>query len=329
MRLSVMVFGVVCVCALVIGSAAPLVQDDDDVRGAFLTSRPKNKPPSTSTTPKTSRRKPIDGGGSSGGTGSGSGSGNSGSKGSGNTGSGSKGSGNTGSGHSSKPDKTPKKPEPTPAPVTPVNARRIGLGVTLFMRDSNGLAVRVDPDHVFRKGDRVRVLLESNTDGYLYIFNTTDDGPATMIYPDAELDEAGNYLQAHVPFEIPTSLSADERLRWFAFDQVAGTERLFFVFTREPLSGIPIDDELINLCKESKERCSRPSSEVWAAVQKEMQNPLKTDKSQQFGGAQTAGEQQATARGLGLSKEDPPPSLVMMASSARSTLVATLDLIHK
>jgi hypothetical protein len=68
---------------------------------------------------------------------------------------------------------------------------------------------------------------------------------------------------------------------------------------------------------------------VWAAVQKEMQNPLKTDKSQQFGGAQTAGEQQATARGLGLSKEDPPPSLVMMASSARSTLVATLDLIHK
>jgi hypothetical protein len=197
------------------------------------------------------------------------------------------------------------------------------------MRDSNGLAVRVDPDHVFRKGDRVRVLLETNTDGYLYIFNTTDDGPVTMIYPDAELDEAGNYLQAHVPFEIPTSLSADERLRWFAFDQVAGTERLFFVFTREPLSGIPIDDELINLCKESKERCSRPSSEVWAAVQKEMQNPLKTDKSQQFGGAQTSGEQQATARGLGLSKEDPPPSLVMMASSARSTLVATLDLIHK
>jgi len=201
--------------------------------------------------------------------------------------------------------------------------------VTLFMRDSNGLAVRVDPDHVFRKGDRVRVLLETNTDGYLYIFNTTDDGPATMIYPDAELDEAGNYLQAHVPFEIPASTSADERLRWFAFDQVAGTERLFFVFTREPLSGIPIDDELINLCKESKERCSRPNSEVWAGVQKEMQNPLKTDKSQQFGGAQTAGEQQATARGLGLSKEDPPPSLVMMASSARSTLVATLDLIHK
>jgi hypothetical protein len=317
MRLSVMVFGLVCVCALVIGTAAPVVQDDEDVRGAFLTSRPKDKPASSGNTAKPSRRKPKPSGATS-------------------TGSSTTGSTNTGSSKPNKPvDKTPHKPAPQgstspSAPATPVNARRIGLGVTLFMRDSSGLAVRVDPEHVFRQGDRVRVLLETNTDGYLYIFNTTDDGPATLIYPSAELDEAGNYLQAHVPFEIPSSASADERLRWFAFDQTAGTERLFFVFTREPLSGIPIDDDLIALCKESKERCPvRPSSDVWAVVQKEMQAPLKTDKAQQFGSAQTTTEQQATARGLGLSKEDPPPSLVMMASSSRSTLVATLDLIHK
>jgi hypothetical protein len=297
----------------VIGTAAPLIQDDDDVRGAFLTSRPKDKPASSGTTAKPSHRKPKSSGGSS----------TSG-------GSGTTGSNNPGPNHPAKPDKTPNKPGPSVPPTTPVNARRIGLGVTLFMRDSNGLAVRVDPNHVFQKGDRVRVLLETNTDGYLYIFNTTDDGPATMIYPDAELDEAGNYLQAHVPFEIPSSVSADERLRWFAFDETAGTERLFFVFTREPLSGVPIDDELIALCKESKEKCPvRPSTEVWAVVQKQMQEPLKTDKTQQFGEAQTATEAQATSRGLGLSKEDPPPSMVMMASSARSTLVATLDLIHK
>lgn len=314
MRLSVMVFGLVCVCALVIGTAAPLVQDDGDVRGAFLTSR-KDKPASSGTTAtaKPSRRKPKPSGGDSSTSGSSS----------------SSGSNNPGSNNPGKQvDKTPNKPGPSSTPATPVNARRLGLGVTLFMRDSNGLAVRVDPNHVFQKGDRVRVLLETNTDGYLYIFNTTDDGPATMIYPDAELDEAGNYLQAHVPFEIPSSVSTDERLRWFAFDQTAGTERLFFVFTREPMSGIPIDDDLIALCKDSK--CPvKPSSEVWTVVQKQMQEPLKTDKSQEFGSAQTATEEHAASRGLGLSKEDPPPSLVMMASSRRSTLVATLDLIHK
>ena len=155
------------------------------------------------------------------------------------------------------------------------------------MRDSNGLAVRVDPEHVFHKGDRVRVLLETNSDGYLYIFNTTNDGAATMIYPDANLDEAGNYLQAHVPFEIPTSLAAEERLRWFAFDEEAGTERLFFVFTREPLKGIPLEDDLITFCRDSK--CPiQPSDEVWAAVKKDLQEPFKTDKTQQYGKAETS-----------------------------------------
>jgi Domain of unknown function (DUF4384) len=307
MRLSVMVLGLVCVCALAIGMAAPMVQDED-VRGAFMTSRPKDKPAGSNTTPKvSSRRRPKTSGPS-----------------------------DTGKPADKTVDKTLNKPphsghSSTPsAPSTPVNAHRIGLGVTLFMRDSSGLAVRVDPEHVFRKGDRVRILLETNADGYLYIFNTTNDGAATMIYPDAELDEAGNYLQAHVPFEIPSSMSTDERLRWFAFDETAGTERVFFVFTREPLNGIPIDDELIALCRDSKDRCPvKPSSEVWAAVQKQMQEPLQTDKTQQFGKAQTAAEQDATARGIGLAKDDPQPSVVMMASSPRSTLVATLDLIHK
>ena len=303
MRLSVMVLGLVCLCAVAIAMAAPAFQDDDDVRGAFLTSRPKDKPANTGgTSTRPSRRRPKT---------------------------------SPSPTNPNKPsDKTtgkpgPSKPGPSPSePSTPVNARRLGLGVTLFMRDSNGLAVRVDPDHVFRQGDRVRVLLETNTDGYLYIFNTTNDGPASMIYPDASLDEAGNYLQAHVPFEIPTSLGGEERLRWFAFDDVAGTEHLFFVFTREPLKGIPIDDDLIAFCRDS--RCPvQPNEEVWAAVQKGMQEPLKTDKTAKFGKAETDGEQQAATRGLGLAKDDPQPSVVMMASSSRATLVATLDLIHK
>jgi hypothetical protein len=301
MRLSVMVLAFVCLCGVAIGIAA--TTQDDDVRGAFLTTRPKAKPANTGTAARPSRRRTKTAPGPN------------------------------------KPGKPPEKtekpgtsgPSSKPSePATPVNAPRLGIGLTLFMRDSNGMAVRVDPDRVFSKGDRVRVLLETNTDGYLYIFNSTDDGPATMIYPHADLDEAGNYLQAHVPFEIPTSLATEERLRWFAFDENVGTERLFLIFTREPLGGIPIDDELIGLCRDSRESCPvKPSAEVWAAVQKELQQPLKTDKKQQNGQAETASEQQATTRGLGLAKDDPQPSLVMMASSARPTLVATLDLIHK
>jgi Domain of unknown function (DUF4384) len=295
MRLTIVLFGLICVSALVINAVPLALQEQEDVRGAFLTTRPKEKSTNSSTAPRTTRRKPKptvtepDTKGPSGG--------------------------------STSVDKN------GPAPV---NSERLGLGLTLFMRDTNGLAVRTDPSRVFHQGDRVRVLLETNTDGYLYIFNTTNDGSPTMIYPEADLDEGGNYLQSHVPFEIPSSLAAEERFRWLVFDENAGDERLFFVFTREPLQGLPIDDDLIALCRDSSSSCPvRPSKEVWARVEKEMNQPLQTDRSNRYGRAQTASEQQASTRGLGLAKDDPQPSLIMMASSTTSTLVTTLDLIHK
>lgn len=298
MRLSFVLSALVCTCVVVIGVAAPAVQDQEDVRGAFLTSRPKEKPVASETTSRRSRRrpKPV-----------------------------------VAKPSEDKPGTPPDSTGPsTTTTAKPVNVPRIGLGLTLFSRDSNGLAIRTDPERVFRKGDRVRIVLETNADGYLYIFNTTNDGPPIMIYPDAELDEAGNYLQAHVPFEVPSSASTEERLRWLAFDDVPGTERLFFVFTREPLNGVPIEDELITFCRSSSVACPwRPATEIWEHIQKQMQEPLATDKTHRYGRAQTEPEQQATTRGISLAKEDPPPSLIMMASSKAPLLVATLDLIHK
>jgi hypothetical protein len=265
-------------------------QEEEGVRGAFLTTRPKqvDKPAGNSTAAKPirRRRKTLDSG----------------------------------------------KPIPisTPNPGQK-SGQRIGLGLTLFTRDSNGLALRSDPNRVFRKGDRVRVLLETNADGYLYIFNTTDGGKPVMIYPDAQLDDAGNYIQSHVPFEIPSSVAAEERLRWFSFDEQPGAERLFFVFTREPLPAVPIDDDLLNYCRGTRNKCPwQPGVEVWAQIQKELSAPVQVDKSQQYGNAQSASEQSGSTRGIGLSREDPEPSLVMLtASSNTPILVATLELIHR
>ena len=302
MRLSVLLFAMISAC-LALGIAAPAPQDEDDVRGAFLTSRPKGKAPASGTSTRPSRRRPK-------------------------------------AVVTNDPGKAPEKKPANPSgpttsnkpsePLKPVNARRIGLGMTLFTRDSNGLVIRVDPEHVFHKGDRVRVLLETNTDGHLYIFNATNDGPVTMIYPDAQLDEAGNYIKAHIPWEIPSSAADEERLRWLVFDENAGIERLYFFFSREPLLGVPTEDALIALCRDSNGSCPwRPTAELWDGIKKEMQEPLKMDKNARYGKEQTGSEVQASTRGLSLAKEDPEPSLIMMASSTSSMLVTTLDLIHK
>lgn len=270
------------------------VAQDEDVRGAFMTTRPKpseaRKP-----TPKPTHRRP--------------------------------------------------KPTPTPSPKpgvvgvtisgttsgTTPKGPRMGLGLTLFMRDSNGLTVRTDPSREFQKGDHVRVLLETNADGYLYVFNTTDNGPAVMIYPDPELGEAGNYITAHVPFEIPSSTAPEERLRWFTFDQKAGAEKLYFVFSREPLSGVPIEDDLVSFCRNDRSKCPwRPSVETWIALAKELSEPVKSAKQGRVEGAETPAEHGGGTRGIGLNRDDPEPSLIILsASTTRNLLIATLNMVHK
>lgn len=207
----------------------------------------------------------------------------------------------------------------------------MGLGLTLFMRDSTGLAVRTDPSRDFHKGDHVRVLLETNADGYLYVFNTTDDGPAVMIYPDPELEEAGNYITAHVPFEIPSSTAPEERLRWFTFDQKAGAEKLYFVFSREPLSGVPIEDDLVSFCRNASTKCPwRPSVETWTMLAKELSETIKSAKQGRIDGAESSAEHRGVTRGIGLNRDDPEPSLIMLsASTTKNILIATLDMVHK
>lgn len=296
MKLKVALSGLLLSLTMVAGSTVATAQDDE-VRGAFLTTRPKaSAKPKAGPAQRPNRRRPK--------------------------------------AVVTKPanptsdvnTKVGAQPNPSSKVVTP----RLGMGLTLFMRDSNGMAVRTDPSREFKKGDRVRVLLETNADGYLYIFNTTDSGAPVMIYPDPELDEAGNYIQAHVPFEIPSSVAAEERLRWFVFDQNAGTERLHFVFTREPLSGVPMEDDLISFCRDNKTKCPwRPGTDLWSQIQAEIKAPTQVTKAQGMGNGQTDAESQAATRGIGLNRDDPEPSLIMLTSSTdKKLLVATLDLIH-
>lgn len=298
MRFKAFICGLVVVSLTGLSAVTGTTQEqDEDVRGAFLTTRPKPADKAgRSETPRPIRRRP-------------------------------------------KPQPT-KSPNPSDAGTTSgptkdapkkVTPQKLGVGLTLLTRDSMGMTVRADPSRTFLKGDRVRILLETNADGYLYIFNTTNGGKPVMIYPNKELDEGGNYIQSHVPFEIPSSTAGQERLRWLVFDEVAGTERLYFVFTREPLSGIPIEDELVAFCNDAKNTCPiQPKPELWAQLEKELDEPLQVNASKQYGKEQTAPEREAVERGLGLSKDEPEPSLIMMSASSKAgSLVTVLDLVHK
>ena len=158
MRTKVILVGLLVTCCGYVGAAPTFGQEQEEVRGAFLTTRPKTVEQSKSgAAARPSRRRPK----------------------------------TAVAGASTSPDPLPvtggKTSDNGSTKATP---QRIGLGLTLFTRDTNGLAVRVDPAHEFRKGDRVRLLLETNTAGYLYIFNTTNGGQAVSMAEKRRRDAA-------------------------------------------------------------------------------------------------------------------------------------------
>jgi len=211
----------------------------------------------------------------------------------------------------------------------PVQA--IALGYTMFMRDVNGRAVRIDPTREFHNGDRIRISLEPNIDGYLYVFHTEGDGQPEMIFPDARLEAGENWVEAHVPMDVPSTVETDERLKWFQFYGNPATEHLFVVLTREPLADVPIADALNALCSANKNDCPwHPTGEVWTRIQQAARADVKIVTSNTTGQAQTEKEEVAATRGLGLDQTAPQPSVIRMsASTSAPVLVTMLDLVHK
>lgn len=207
----------------------------------------------------------------------------------------------------------------------------IGLGYTLYMRDRMGDAMRIDPDREFRAGDRIRISMEANTDGYLYVFHTENDNAPTLIFPDSRLNDGNNMIEAHVPYEVPSPFETSENLRWFVFDENPANERLYIVITREPIPGIPIGNNLVSFCRNNPNSCPlRMSPEVWARARQGSSGGVKVSKSKTYGQTQTQGEREATTRGLGLNQNAPEPSVVRMnVSTNDSVLVTTLDLVHR
>lgn len=208
----------------------------------------------------------------------------------------------------------------------------IGLGYTLFMRDDAGSAVRVSPRREFRSGEAIRLLVESNTDGYLYIFDAENDATPQLIFPNAKLNRGDNRIGAHVPYEIPSGKEEDESLRWFVFNDTPATERVYVVVSRVPLEGVPTGESLVKLCAEADQSCGwKPTPQQWASLKTaNASDKIAVSQARDDGRAQTATEKEAAVRGLGLKTDAPLPSVIyMVASTNTNVLVTTVDLIHK
>jgi hypothetical protein len=207
----------------------------------------------------------------------------------------------------------------------------IGLGYTLYQREAGNRAVRVNASQVFRAGDALRLLIESNSDGYLYIFNAGNGRAPKMIFPDTRLKKGANRIAAHVPQEVPSSKEPDPLDRWFVFDEQAGTESLYLVVTRKPLTGVPIEKELVAYCGFNANGCPwQPSTAAWNLIAAASNVPPRLSVSQETRQEISKAELESIEREIGLPPKAPAPSVVQVnASTSQALLVAVIELIHQ
>ena len=87
--------------------------------------------------------------------------------------------------------------------------------------------VEVPADTVFHAGDRIRISIETNQPGYLYIINRGSSGLWQPLFPSADVDDGNNHVEGFRDYLLPPKSR-------MVFDETTGTERLFLVFSREP-----------------------------------------------------------------------------------------------
>jgi hypothetical protein len=83
------------------------------------------------------------------------------------------------------------------------------------------------PTTVFRSGDKIRIAVEANDSGYLYIVQRGSSKTWSVLFPNSDYQNGNNHITAVRRQVIPGKAR-------FTFDDTPGTERIFLVFARKP-----------------------------------------------------------------------------------------------
>ena len=108
-----------------------------------------------------------------------------------------------------------------------VGAPVMGLRYWVDLVDAQGNTRQVTTDYAFRRGDRIKLHVMSNQDGYLTLVNVGTSGRTTVLFPSASPSGSGNFVKAGTDYAIPPG-------GYLRFDDTPGQEVLVLTFSPRP-----------------------------------------------------------------------------------------------
>ena len=131
----------------------------------------------------------------------------------------------------------PPSSAPTQAVVDKPVTGPLGMRYSVLKRNAAGEYLEVDADTVFHSGDRIRLEAQANSTGYLYVVAQGSSGNWQVLFPSREVSNGSNQVHRGETRLVPGGNQGQ-----FVFDEQAGTEKLFFVLSRQPEASL---DKLI------------------------------------------------------------------------------------
>ena len=117
---------------------------------------------------------------------------------------------------------------PLPDTPTPQPVKNLGVRYNVLLVDPNSNSSQIaDPSSTFRNSDCLALSIQSNYDGYLYVFDRGSSGKWDVLLPSAELADESNLVKARTDTRAPGQAC-------FSLDNPPGVEHLFVVVARSP-----------------------------------------------------------------------------------------------
>lgn len=133
----------------------------------------------------------------------------------------------------------PNRQRPQPVPRIQKTAL-LTLQWHVIKRVSDAKRVEADPSKEFQTGDRLKLAITTNQNGYLYIISQPQDKEGVMLFPDLRINKGQNYVLKDTEYVVPSycpNLGLEDC--WFKMAPPAGTETMIVIFSRDKITDLP------------------------------------------------------------------------------------------
>ncbi len=138
--------------------------------------------------------------------------------------------------------KTNRKPPPRPRRQAVQRAPLLRLEWRVLKVQDDGTQQETSPIAVFHPGDRLRLAVRTNQDGFLYVIHQAGPTqPGQIIFPDSRLNGGRNDVRKLQEFILPSACPPQIQPRDCSLivTPPAGQELFTLVYTRDPILDLP------------------------------------------------------------------------------------------